>query len=443
MELTFLGGAREVGRNCILLREAHNELLLDCGVKIGEHEEHPLLTGRDMRRLKHIAISHAHLDHVGYLPFVYSRGCAAQIHMTKPTRDLMQLLLSDYMRIKEGREEEAEEEEIKFGHEAVTKVLTHCHMYEYGEASKTPLPLTFYNAGHILGSACTLVQGSRRLLYTSDINTREGKLLEPAQQGIAADALVIESTYGAKADAQPSFKKACQLLVSGIKETLDKGGKVLIPSFAVGRGQEILMILESYMRSGGLPRVPIFVDGMITKANRIYRQNVIYMRDEVKMRILMSADDPFASPLFHVPKSKSKREVFESGSAIIVSTSGMLSGGPVLTYLKKLADNEQNKLMLVGYQAEGTRGRKLLEGQKHLRIGNTVIDVNMQVVKAPFSAHADHASLVQYAKSVKGVKKIFIIHGEHGKPEELAQDLQRQIKNCAVEIPENGRSYQV
>lgn len=152
----------------------------------------------------------------------------------------------------------------------------------------------------------------------------------------------------------------------------------------MGRAQEILFILESYMSSGVLEQVPIFVDGMILKANRIYRQNVIYARDEIQKRILMSDDDPFKSRFFHTPKTKDRSDVLERGSAIIVSTSGMLTGGPVLHYLEKLAGDSRNLLILVGYQAEGTLGRKLLDGAKSISIGNREIDIRMGVEQAPF-----------------------------------------------------------
>jgi len=330
-------------------------------------------------------------------------------------------------------------EGIGFSEHDITNVLRHTEMMEYGEERRVcgRLGMTFHNAGHILGSAVVSVRGAKRLLYTADLNLRETMLLAPAKKGLAADVLITESTYGGKADSIEPVKVARAKFIETINRTLKKGGKVLVPSFAVGRGQEVLFILESYMRSGALEKVPVFVDGMILKANRIYRQNVIYCKDEVQKRILMSEEDPFKSPLFREP-SKSRSEVYRPGPAIIVTTSGMMTGGPVIDYFKRLAGEPRNKLVLVGYQAAGTLGRKVLEGEKEVEFAEELVRVKMDVENVSFSAHADHSQLVEFARSVKGLKKIFIIHGEGSKPKELAEDLERDYE---VIIPKNGDSF--
>jgi hypothetical protein len=194
------------------------------------------------------------------------------------------------------------------------------------------------------------------------------------------------------------------------------------------------------MRSGVLEKVPIFVDGMIIKANRIYRQNVIYAKDEIQKRILMSDDDPFKSKFFKVPRTKDRGDVLER-SAVILTTSGMLSGGPVLHYLKKLAGDENSKLLLVGYQAEGTLGRRLLDGEEKVKINDDEIEVKMKVEQISFSAHADHAGLVDFARSIKGLRKVFIIHGEDNKPVELGKALEEL--EYEVVIPRNGESFEI
>ena len=202
-----------------------------------------------------------------------------------------------------------------------------------------------------------------------------------------------------------------------INETLDKGGHVLIPSFAVGRAQEILLLLDDYMRSGALQKTKIFVDGMIGKVMRIYRHNAIYANEDIKKRILMSEDDPFKSKNFNIPKSKSRYDVLKEPS-IIVSTSGMLSGGPALLYLEKLGSDPKNTLIFVGYQAEGTRGRKILEGEKKVKIGENEVKINMRIERVKISGHADYNELLQFVNSVKGLEKIFIVHGEKSDLEE-------------------------
>jgi hypothetical protein len=429
--ITFFGGAREVGRNCIGVQGEGHPLLLDAGIKLGKKEEYPLLDDNDVNRFRRVVITHTHLDHAGYLPHLFARGSKAEIFATKPTRDLTQLLLADYLRINSH---------AGFTNKDIVKVMKMCKMVEYGEVVDGGLNFSLHKAGHILGSSMVLVKNGKRLLYTSDTNNRETKLLDPAERGLEADVMIIESTYGSKNDVHPPLKKASKMLCDSIMETVKRGGTVLIPSFAVGRGQEILLILESYMRSGVLEKVPIFVDGMIIKANRIYRQNVIYAKDEIQKRILMSDDDPFKSKFFKVPRTKDRGDVLER-SAVILTTSGMLSGGPVLHYLKKLAGDENSKLLLVGYQAEGTLGRRLLDGEEKVKINDDEIEVKMKVEQIQFSAHADHASLVDFARSIKGLRKVFIIHGEDNKPVELGKALEEL--EYEVVIPRNGESFEI
>jgi len=430
--ITFFGGAGEVGRNCIAVEEGRSNLLLDAGVKLGEVDEYPTITDEEVRKLHRIAISHTHLDHMGYLPHMYARGCRAEVYSTKPTHDLTQLLLADYLRINRG---------MKFTNSDIVRAMKMWKMVEYGQVVGDRLKFSFHKSGHILGSAMVLVQGGSRLLFSSDVNDRETKLLDPGEKNLIAENLIIESTYGAPNDQLPTLKSASKMLCDSINRTIKKGGKVIIPSFAVGRAQEILFILESYMSSGVLEHVPIFVDGMILKANRIYRQNVIYARDEIQKRILMSDDDPFKSKFFHTPHTKDRSDVLERGSAIIVSTSGMLTGGPVLHYLEKLAGDSRNLLMLVGYQAEGTRGRMLLEGEKHLKIDDKEIEIKMQVEQAHFSAHADYRGLLDIVRSIKKLRRVFVIHGEGDKTKKLGEAISGM--GYEVIIPRNGESFRI
>ena len=401
-------------------------------MKLGGVDEYPLIDDRDLRKLHRIAISHTHLDHMGYLPHMYAKGCRAEIYSTKPTHDLSQLLLADYLRINRG---------MKFTNSDIIKAMRMWKMVEYGQVLGDKLKFSFHKSGHILGSAMVLVGGSSRLLFSSDVNDRETKLLDPGEKSLVAENLLIESTYGAPGEELPSLKSASKMLCDSISKTIKKGGKVLIPSFAVGRAQEILFILESYMSSGVLEHVPIFVDGMILKANRIYRQNVIYARDEIQKRILMSDDDPFKSRFFHTPHTKDRSDVLEAGSAIIVSTSGMLTGGPVLHYLEKLAGDSRNLLMLVGYQAEGTLGRRLLEGAKSVTIDDKEIEIKMGVEQAHFSAHADYRGLLDIVRSIKKLKRVFVMHGEGERPRKLGDAIASM--GYEVVIPRNMESFRI
>ncbi len=434
MRVTFYGGAQEVGRACMLLEEGAHNLMLDCGIKLGEDTEYPLLHDDELRRVQNITISHAHLDHSGYLPHVYSKKARPRVFLTKPTRDLMGVLLSDYYRIRQGDKEQRE----LFTSKDVEDVMKDAKMIQYGESVDCGFKTAFYTAGHIMGSAMTMVEHSgHKLLFSGDICMRKTRVLDPCERGLSAGTLIMENTYGGRNDITPSYKESYSKMISIIKQTMDKGGHVIIPSFAVGRAQEVLLALDDHMRSGALDPTKIFIDGMIGKAMKIYRHNAIYANDDIKRRILMSEDDPFNSPNFHHPRSKTKEDVLKE-PCIIITTSGMLSGGPVLSYLEKLGSDPRNTMIFVGYQAEGTTGNRIMNGERKLTLKDgTELDLKLRVESVKLSAHADFNELVQFAKSVKGLKKIFLMHGEKS---ELAEVL---CKDYDVTVPRLLDSYAI
>ncbi len=409
MRITFYGGAQEVGRASILLEEGNRNLLLDCGIKLGEKTEYPLLHEDELRRINAIAVSHAHLDHSGYLPHVYSKKAKPRIFVTKPTRDLMGVLLSDYCRIHHGEREQRK----LFGQKDVDGVMRDAIIREYHEPFDAGFRAEFFSAGHIMGSAMARVEygGGKKVLFSGDICMRKSRVLDPCERGIHAETLIMESTYGSRTDIVPSYKDSYQKMAAIVKETLDKGGHVIIPSFAVGRAQEVLLALDDYMRSGAIPETKIFIEGMITKAMKIYRHNAIYANEDIKRRILMSEDDPFKSPNFHHSRVKTKEDVLKE-PCIIVTTSGMLTGGPVLFYLEKLGRDPRNTMIFVGYQAEGTPGSRVIAGAKSFRVRDKEIRLGLRVESVRLTGHADFNELVQFAKSVRGLKRIYLMHGE-------------------------------
>lgn len=401
IRIGFYGGIGEVGRSCFILNKGKKNIMLDCGIKLGEQVEYPKIPKEKLKNLKEIFISHAHLDHSGYLPHLYSDGYKPKIITIKPTRDMMGVLLSDYRRI---------QEEPPFSQKDIDEVLKNVNIVEYGK-HKNQFDYELFPSGHILGSAMIKINERRGILYTGDLCTRNTRVLEGCARGIKTETAIVETTYGGKEDTLPNIKEAAGKMVYLINETIKKGGFVLIPSFAVGRAQEILLLLDDYMQSGALVKVPIYVDGMINKVMRIYRHNAIYANEDIKRKILMSDYDPFKSQNFKKPRTKERSDVMEE-PCIIVSTSGMLSGGPVLGYLEKLAGDPKNLLLFVGYQAEGTRGRKILDGEKEIEVGEEKIKIEMKIEKVRISGHADHNDLVQFIKNLKGLKKIFLVHGE-------------------------------
>ncbi len=417
MEVSFFGAAREVGRSCILVSTDKTRILLDAGVKLGKKEEHPQIEDNVLRSIDGIVLSHAHLDHTGYLPHVYSNGYNGSVFATKPTAELTTVLISDYLHISNPPD---------VTKEGVKNATSRYKVKEYNkDFSIGDIKVRLIPAGHILGSSMVkLSDGRSSLLYTGDLNLAKTKLFDGAEvKNLSAETLIIESTYGAPADIFQKERDIMKEMAASIKETIHNGGKIIIPSFAVGRAQEVLLLLDDYLNSGILPKAPIYVDGMINKALRIHRHNVIYCRKELQSRILMSDYDPFKSKNFVPVERKSMRGkiISEDESSIIVTTSGMLTGGPAMFYLSHMSKNPLNKLITVGYQAEGTLGRELQEGAKTVEIDGRKVSIGLKVETYHMSAHADRPSLENTINGVKNLQNVFIVHGEKTKSESLRE----------------------
>ena len=436
MKITFFGGVGEVGRSCKMVSTPNTNIQLDSGVKLGQHEEHPQISRDQINSVDGIFISHAHLDHTGYLPHIFSHGYKGHVYSTKPTMELTNVLISDYLRISNPRD---------VTKKGVEELSRHWKIIDYKKEFKfRDLTIRFNQAGHILGSALTEVSDGRsRIAYTGDINLSKTRLLEGADtRNLAADTLITESTYGAKHDVFPSEKKTSQGMLKSIKDTIQQGGKVIVPSFAVGRAQEVLFLLDDHINSGILPKVPVYVDGMINKAMRIHRHNVIYCRKELQSKILMSDYDPFKSPNFVPVEKKSMRGkiVSEDEASIIVTTSGMLTGGPVMYYLSRMAKNPANKLMLVGYQAIGTMGRAVQDGARSVFMEGREMKIEMDVETYHLSAHADRPQLEMLINRTKGLENVFILHGEINKSKELEEFAANRFK---AHVPRMKDEYDI
>ncbi|MGC8586218.1 MAG: MBL fold metallo-hydrolase RNA specificity domain-containing protein [Candidatus Micrarchaeia archaeon] len=432
MKITFYGGAEEVGRSCIMISTENTKILLDAGVKLGEKEEYPMIEDRMLSEIDGVFVTHAHLDHCAYLPHLYSAGYKNPTFATKPTIELTNVLISDYMHISNPK---------NVTKEGLERLRKSYKIIEYKKKMRLKdLEIEFIPAGHIVGSAMIRVSDGRKsILYTGDLHLTRTRLLEGANvKGLNSEILITESTYASKSDVFPGESKIAKEMLKSINETIDMGGKIIIPSFAVGRAQEVLLFLDDYINSGVMRKVPIYVDGMINKSMRIYRHNVIYCREELQKKILMSDYDPFKSNNFVPVEKRGMRNKIasEDQSSIIVTTSGMLTGGPVMFYLSKLAQNPANKLILVGYQAEGTLGRALLEGTKSIRLNGKEINVEMSVENYHLSAHADRRQLEMLLASIGNLKKVFIVHGEKSKAEEFRRDIAGKYEAIVPKLEE-------
>ncbi|HDO20592.1 MAG: beta-CASP ribonuclease aCPSF1 [archaeon GB-1845-036] len=450
VRIVCLGGFREVGRSAMLLETNESTILLDCGVKTGTSasiNEFPRLdiSDFDLEKLDAVVISHAHLDHCGFLPYLFKYGYDGPVYCTRPTMALMALLQLDYLQVssKEGGFAPYTIREIQ-------EELLHVIPLEYGEVTDIApdIRLTFHNAGHILGSAIThlhIGEGDHNLVYTGDFKFGRSRLLEPATYIFPrVETLIIESTYGAPTDILPQRIEAEGRLIEVVSQTISRGGKVLIPALSVGRAQEIMLVLNEAFRMKYLPPLPVFIEGLIQEATGIYTTFPEGLSRILRERILKGNDNPFISEYFHlVPPSANREEIVEGDPCIIVATSGMLTGGPALEYFKLMAHDERNSIVFVSYQIAGTLGRRVLSGVKEIPIftgtgKSEMIKVNLRVFSIQgFSGHSDRRQLLGFMKRITPKpNKVLVCHGEEAKAVNLAETF-KQIFKVNAYAPHN------
>jgi len=438
--LTSMGGFREVGRSCMLLQTPNSRVLLDCGVNVAGDEKnaYPFLNVPEfsLADLDAVIISHAHLDHTGFLPYLYHYGYEGPTYCTTPTRDLMTLLQMDHIDIahREGNP-------LPFNIKHVQKSIKHTITLDYGEVTdiSPDIRLTLHNAGHILGSAMAhmhIGDGQHNMVYTGDFKYERSRLLEPATVRFPrVETVVMESTYGGHEDVQPSRNNAEKQMMKTIYKTLKRGGKVLLPVFAVGRAQELMIVLEEYMRHGMIDEVPIYIDGMIWEATAIHTARPEYLSKDLRDQIFHMGRNPFISEAFNkVQNINEREELVEGEPCIILSTSGMLTGGNSVEYFKWLCGDEKSTLIFVGYQSEGSLGRRIQKGWKEIPLkeeGKTkVYNVKMEIKTIEgFSGHSNRRQLMEYAKKLSPrPEKIIMCHGDAYKTMDLASSVHRSYK---------------
>ncbi len=433
IRITPLGGAQQVGRSSILLQTPESNVLIDCGINVAAQDTDRFPDFRAAKlaisELDAVVISHAHLDHCGFVPYLYKYGYDGPIYCTEPTRDLMMLLVLDAVEIGVKGQNE-----LPFSSKQVREMIKHTIPLEYEEvADITPdIHLTLYNAGHILGSSVChfhIGEGLHNLVYTGDFKFGDTRLLEAANfEFPRVETMITESTYGGRYDTQPKRRDAEQQLLEIIQETSAKKGKVLIPVFSVGRSQEVMMVLEAAHRFGNI-NVPVFLDGMIWEATAIHTAYPEYLKRHIKHRVF-NGYNPFLVDAFEKVQHKKRQEIIDrEDPCVILATSGMMTGGPSVEYFKKFAGNPNNTLAFVGYQAEGSLGRRLQNGLQEVPIddnGRTkALKVNLRVETIDgFSGHADRRQLLGYCKKISPKpKRVVVMHGEASKANNLSATL--------------------
>ena len=446
VRITALGGAQEVGRSSFLLQTRESSVLLDCGINPGSSrafEAFPRLDnpGFELESLDAIVVSHAHLDHCGLVPFLYKYGYDGPVYCSAPTSNMMTLLQLDYLDVasKQGVTPHYDQKDVR-------ECVLHTIPLRYGVVTDIApdMRLTLHNAGHILGSSMAhlhIGEGLHNIVYTGDYKYARTMLLEAATTEFPrVETVISECTYGGPDDMMPSRVEAEERLTAIVNDTLERRGKVLIPVPAVGRAQEIMLILDGYMRRGLMKEAPVFIEGMISEATAIHTAFPEYLGREVRHSILHEEINPFQSDYFTIVEHPSVRqEVIDGEPCIIMATSGMLEGGPVIEYFKSLAEDERNAMIFVSYQIEGTMGRRVQKGLGEVTLmGN---DGKLDVVKVRlrtesiegFSGHSDRRQLLNYITHLQPKpERVIVVHGERAKCLGMANFLDRRCEINAL-----------
>ena len=449
LKATALGGFKEVGRSCLLLETNHSKILIDCGISPDpgikgfdttstENKAFPYLDNANLtiNDIDAVIMTHAHMDHMGFIPYLYKFGYTGPVYCTPPSRDLAALLLYDYNKLvmRTGGTPLYGEKDIK-------TMLSHMITRDYGEVTNITeeIKLTYHNAGHILGSGIVhlhIGEGLYNIVHTGDIKYGFTRLYDQADTKYPRiDALFIESTYGGQKNIGHDRQSSEVELMQNIKRTIDNGGKVLIPLFAVGRAQELQLVLENYIMNSKEFKIdaPVYLDGMLLEASAIHTAYPEYLKVGLRHRILNN-NSPFESEIFEVAKGE-RGDVLDKGPGVILASGGMLNGGTALEYFKALAEDSKNLLVFVGFNSAGSFGRRVQNGLNDTALPGAdgkmeQIKVNMQVKTIDaFSGHSDRVQLTSFVEHLRpAARKIYTMHGEESRCEDLARFLGSRFK---------------
>ena len=446
--LYCLGGVKQVGRSCFIVVTRESKIMLDCGINPGETSglnAYPRLDwfDFDLDDLDAVVISHAHIDHQGFLPTLFKFGYKGPIYCTEPTLPLMNLLQMDSVKISKSNGTF-----LSYESRDVNEVIKHCITLPYGKPTdiSPDITISLNNAGHIMGSATVHlnIAGAHNILYSGDYKYAKTQLLDSALSVYPrVETLITESTYGNTTDVMPDQSTVYRNFTDSINQTLTEGGKVLIPVPAVGRAQEIMLIIDKEMREGHLIECPIYIEGMISEASAIHMSYAHYLGYEVRKSVSQGIN-PFQSEYFTVINGIGKREeVFDDeNAAIIMATSGMLEGGPSVEYFKEIAPSPNNKILFVSYQINGTLGRRVLDGTMN---EVSMLDKNGKLKVVPvrchtqkmdgFSGHSDFNQIMSFVAKIRP-KRVLVNHGERSKSENVASAIYSRLK-IRSGVPDN------
>lgn len=455
MQIEFYGAARTVTGSQHLLTFGEYKILLDCGLYQGRRAEAQTINRKihwDAEELDAVILSHAHIDHSGNLPSLVKNGFSGSIYATPATRDLCAIMLMDSAMIQMKDAEHllkhrGEQVEPLYDIDDVANTMQLFDPMPYHHAF-SPVPgmtVTFHDAGHLLGSACVLIEWEeneekKRLLFTGDVGRENRPILKDPDKIGDVDFIISESTYGGRLhEVEQDLERS---LLSIINEVIEKNGKLLIPAFSVGRTQELIWYLNNLHNRGLLPHIDVFVDSPLAiRATDVFRLHPECF-DAQTRAMLYKDEDLFSFPgiAYTRDAKESKKINFLKRPAIIIAGSGMCESGRILHHLAHHIEEESTTILFLGYNAPYTLGRKIIEGNKEVRIFGSYFTVNASVYELPgLSGHADHAGMIQYLtdRTISSVKEVFLVHGEPEAQEALAESL-KHAGFSSVHIPEKG-----
>ena len=463
MKLTFLGAAHEVtGSRTLLEWNPGRYLLVDEGMAQGEDVYENAEMPVSPAQIEYVLLTHAHIDHSGMLPLLVKQGFSGKIYATRETANLCGIMLADSASIQESDAENQTKKNLRVGKEAVEPLYTSEDVERtmklfrpcgYGEmiAVDEGLAIRFTDAGHLLGSAfieCFLVEEGKHvtMVFSGDVGNLNQPIIRDPSPLEAADYLMIESTYGDR--LHDTATDPIPFLTEKLRETFNRNGAVIIPSFAVGRAQELLYFFRE-IKQGGLLKeyqdFPVYVDSpLANEATAIFLQCDVSCLDEETREVMRSGENPIWFDGLNTVVSSDESKALNNlkGPRVIIASGGMCDGGRIRHHLKHNIWNADNLILFAGYQAVGTLGRIIYDGAKHVKIFGEEIEVNAEIALLNgVSGHADQAGLLRWAEQIgQKPKRVFVNHGDDGSCETLASLLTERL-GVPAEAPYSGASF--
>lgn len=448
VSLHFLGGAKEIGGSAILVELNGYKLLLDCGMRqsAGKDPFPDFYKIQEVGGVDAIIVSHAHMDHTGTLPVISKEYPLAPIYATLMTIDLTRVLLYDSIKLMNRKEEGIP----AYAEADVEALFTRMHGCRFEESLEIlpGIKLTMYSAGHIAGAACIFLESKEgSLFYTGDFSGFSQNTIEGIRvPKLRPDIVITEATYGDKLHANRQAEE--KALIEVVKECINKNGKMVIPAFALGRAQEVLLILKRAMNKGELPKAKIYVDGMVRDMNVVYGRHPWYLKNMLAKRIMKGNDIFYSDEICPVGIQDDRIELLKGNEAkIFVASSGMLTGGPSAIYAEKIAPMENGYIIITGYQDEEAPGRQIqqllesVDEERFFSVNEHRVPVRCTLKKVSLSAHADKMEIQGLLEKLSA-RHIFLVHGDREVVESLSAELKTDYRT-RIYTPEIGDSETV